>query len=99
MTTPNMYLRSVLHSKGAWNTHGYSDPTLDSLIDDQAVALDPAHRQDLVLEIQRHIMDKAVRFIPVTRVSTWIWWPKVNDFHPNLTSSEYFHLARLGVEP
>jgi peptide/nickel transport system substrate-binding protein len=99
MTTPNMYLLSVLHSRGAWNTHGYSDPALDSLIEEQAVALDPSHRQELVLDIQRHIMDKAVRFMPVTRVSTWVWWPKVKGFHPNLTSSEYFHLARLRGEP
>ena len=98
MTTPNMYLLSVLHSRGAWNTHGYSDPTLDSLIEEQAVALDPSRRQDLVLEIQRHIMDKAVRFMPMTRVSTWVWWPRVKGFHPNLTSSEYSHLARLRVE-
>ena len=99
MTTPNMYLLSVLHSRGAWNTHAYSDSTLDSLIEEQAVALDPSLRQDLVLEIQRHIMDKAVRFMLVTRVSTWVWWPRVKGFHPNLTSSEYFHLARLWIEP
>lgn len=99
MTTPNMYMLSVLHSQGAWNTHAYSDPTLDSLIENQAIAMDPAHRQELVLEIQRHVMDNAVRFMPVTRVSTWVWWPKVKGFHPNLTSSEYFHLARLRDEP
>lgn len=99
ITTPNMYLFSVLHSQGAWNTHAYRDSTLDSLIEEQAVALDPAHRQELALEIQRHVFDKAVRFMPMTRVSTWVWWPKVKGFHPNLTSSEYFHLARLVVKP
>jgi peptide/nickel transport system substrate-binding protein len=99
ITTPNMYLFSVLHSQGAWNTHAYGDPTLDSLIEEQAVTLDPALRHDLVLEIQRHVMDKAVRFMPMTRVSTWVWWPRVKGFHPNLTSSEYFHLARLQVSP
>ena len=99
ITTPSMYLFSVLHSQGTWNTHAYSDPTLDSLIEEQAITLDPALRRSLVLKIQRHIMDKAVRFMPMTRVSTWVWWPKVKGFHPNLTSSEYFHLARLQVEP
>ena len=99
ITTPSMYLFSVLHSQGAWNTHAYSDPTLDSLIEEQAITLDPALRRDQVLEIQHHIMDKAVRFMPMTRVSTWVWWPKVKGFHPNLTSSEYFHLSRLQVEP
>ncbi|MDP6101844.1 MAG: ABC transporter substrate-binding protein [Dehalococcoidia bacterium] len=99
ITTPNMYLFSVLHGQGAWNTHAYSDLTLDSLIEEQAITLDPSDRQELALEIQRHVMDKAVRFMPVTRVSTWVWWPRVKDFYPNLTSSEYFHLARLRVEP
>ena len=51
--------------------------------------------QHLLLEIQRHIMNEAVRFMPVTKVSTWVWWPKVEDFHPNLTFGEYFYLARL----
>jgi peptide/nickel transport system substrate-binding protein len=98
ITSPSMYLYSVLHSQGAWNTHAYGDPALDSLIDEQSISLDPAHRRELALEIQRHILDKAVRFMPMTRVSTWVWWPNVNGFHPNLTSGEYFHLARLGVE-
>jgi peptide/nickel transport system substrate-binding protein len=98
MTTPNMYLISVLHSRGAWNTHSYRDAALDSLIEEQAVTLDPLQRRDLVLEIQRYVMDKAVRFMPVTRVSAWVWWPDVNDFYPNLTSGEYFHLARLRLE-
>jgi peptide/nickel transport system substrate-binding protein len=99
ITTPNMYLFSVLHSQGAWNTHRYHDSTLDSLIEEQAVTLDPASRQELALEIQRHVLDKAVRFMPMTRISTWVWWPKVKGFYPNLTSGEYFHLARLVVEP
>ncbi|MBF8266968.1 MAG: bac 5 protein [Dehalococcoidia bacterium] len=99
MTTPNMYLLSVLHSRGAWNTHSYRDPTLDSLIEEQATTLDPSRRRDLVLEIQRYAMDKAVRFMPVTRVSAWVWWPQVKEFYPNLTSSEYFHLAKLRLEP
>lgn len=99
MTTPNMYLLSVLHSRGAWNTHGYRDSALDSLIEEQATSLDPLRRREVVLEIQRHMMDKAVRFMPVTRVSAWVWWPKVQGFYPNFISSEYFHLARLTVEP
>jgi peptide/nickel transport system substrate-binding protein len=98
MTTPNMYLLTVLHSRGAWNTHSYRDPDLDSLIEEQATSLDPSHRQDLVLDIQRHVMDKAVRFMPVTKVSSWVWLPQVKGFNPNLASSEYFYLARLDVE-
>ena len=97
MSTPNMYLRSVLHSGGAWNTHGYGDTELDSLIEEQASEDDPARRQELALAIQRRVMEQAVRFMPLTRLSTWVWWPRVADFHPNLTFGEYFHLARLRV--
>ncbi|MBI2855218.1 MAG: ABC transporter substrate-binding protein [Chloroflexi bacterium] len=99
MTTPNMYLLSVLHSQGELNTHGYRDPGLDSLIEEQSAMMDPVRRRDVVLDIQRYIMDRAVRFMPVTRVSTWVWWPRVKSFFPNLASSEYFHLARIWVEP
>lgn len=99
MTTSNMYLQSVLHSQGEWNTHGYRDPGLDSLIEEQATTADPVRRREVILEIQRHIMDKAVRFMPLTLVSTWVWWPTVKGFYPNVTSNEYFHLARIWVEP
>ena len=98
MTTPNMYLFSVLHSRGAWNTHSYRNPALDALIEEQAVTLDPLKRRGQVLEIQRYVMDKAIRFMPVTRVSAWVWWPDVKDFYPNLTASEYFYLAKLRLE-
>ena len=99
ITTPNMYFMSILHSQGAWNTHGYRDSSLDSLIDEQAASLDPIRRREVVLDIQRHVMDKAVRFMPVTRESIWAWWPQVKNFSPNLSSSEYLHLARIWVEP
>lgn len=98
MTTPNMYLFSVLHSRGQWNTHAYNNSSLDMLIEAQATMSDPFQRRDLVLEVQRHMMDQAVRFMPMTTVSTWAWWPRVRGFNPNFTSSEYFHLARLKVE-
>ena len=98
MSTPNMYLRSVLHSRGEWNTHGYADAALDALIEDQAAEHDPARRREIALAIQRQVMEQAVRFMPLTRQSAWVWWPHVEGFHPNLTFGEYFHLARLRVE-
>ena len=98
MSTPNMYLRSVLHSRGEWNTHGYRDGALDSLIDEQAGEYDLARRRDIALSIQRHVMEQAVRFMPLTRQSAWVWWPHVGGFHPNLAFGEYFHLARLRAD-
>lgn len=98
MSTPNMYLKSVLHSGGEWNTHGYASDALDALIDEQAAEQDPIRRQEIALDIQRHVMEQAVRFMPQTRQSTWVWWPWVEGFHANLSFGEYFHLARLRVE-
>ena len=98
MSTPNMYLQSVLHSSGEWNTHGYGSDALDALIEEQSVEQDPILRQEIALAIQRHAMEQAVRFMPQTRESTWVWWPWVEGFHANLSFGEYFHLARLRVE-
>ncbi|MDE2861523.1 MAG: ABC transporter substrate-binding protein [Chloroflexota bacterium] len=98
ISTPNMYLRSVLHSGGEGNTHGYRSDALDALIEEQAAKQDAAWRQELALAIQRHVMEQAVRFMPQTRESTWVWWPWVEGFHANLSFGEYFHLARLRVE-
>jgi len=94
---PNMYFDSVLHSRGDWNTHGYSDAHLDDMIDGQRIALDPLERRDLVIDIQRYVFEKSLRFMPVTRASVWAWWPRVNNFSPNLSAGEYFHLAKVGV--
>ena len=97
ITTPNMYMYSVLHSRGAWNTHGYGDSDLDSLIEQQAIAMDGSSRKDLATQIQKHMMDKAVRFMPIGKVSAWVSWPKIKDFHPTLTSAEYLYLAQIRV--
>lgn len=97
MGTSNNYLFSVLHSKGAWNTHGYNSPSLDSLIEKQSETLDGQLRGAIMSNIQRHMLEKAVRFMPLTKVSIWFSWPEVKDFHPNLTSNEYFHLAKVSI--
>jgi ABC-type transport system substrate-binding protein len=95
VATSNMYLLSVIHSKGKWNTHGYNDITLDSLIEDQSTMNDRNQRKNIILDIQRKLMENNVRFMPLTNVSTWVWWPQVGNFNPNLTANEYIYLAKL----
>ncbi len=95
--SPNGYLFSVLHSRGAWNTAGYGDEELDRLIEAQAIEYDPGRRRELALDIQRHVLDKAYRFMPATRVSVWTWGPRVRNFHPNFAGFEYGHWARVSI--
>ena len=96
--TPNSYLLPVLHGNGSSNTAGYRSPDLDRLLELQARETDPQMRQSLMLDVQRHILDNAFRFMPATRISLWTWWPKVKHFHPNFSAAEYFHWARVWVE-
>lgn len=95
---PNMYFDSVLHSNGNWNTHGYFDAKLDNMIDEQKVTLNPLERKGMVIDIQRYVFEKSLRFMPITRAAVWAWWPKVSNFSPNLSAGEYFHLAKVRVD-
>ena len=95
VATANMYLFSVIHSKGKWNTHGYKNNSLDSLINDQSTTNDRNERKTIILDIQRGIMENSIRFMPLTKVSTWVWWPEVKNFHPNLAANEYIYLAQI----
>ena len=97
VATPNDYFLGILHSEGSANTTHYQDGELDRLMEDQAVAFDPLRRRGLVLDIQRRLLDSAVRFMLVTQASFWGWQPHVQGFHPNLAGYEYFYYARIAV--
>jgi peptide/nickel transport system substrate-binding protein len=97
-STPNGYLFALLHSRGRWNVTGHSDDVLDGLIEAQAVEMDVEKRGDLLRQIQRHLLDQAYLFVPVTEASVWAAWPRVKDFHPNDALSEYSFWAEVSVE-
>ena len=96
--TPNGYLLPVLHSRGRLNTTGVVDLELDRLIEEQAQERDPAVRRELVLAIQRRVLDNAFRFMPAARVSVWTWSDRVQDFHPNFAAFEYSHWSRVWIK-
>ena len=98
VTVPNGYLLPVLHSKGRWNTTGHSDQVLDSLLESQAVELDPDRRAELIREIQKRVLDEAYRFMPAAMVAIWSWNKRVRDFHPNLDAFEYHHWAKVWLD-
>jgi ABC-type transport system substrate-binding protein len=77
---------------------GHSDDVLDGLIEAQAVEMDVEKRGDLLRQIQRHLLDQAYLFVPVTEASLWAAWPRVKDFHPNDALSEYSFWAEVSVE-
>ena len=99
VNTPNSYLLSILHSQGAWNTHGFGDSQLDVLIEQQSVQLDPLIRQAQAQGIQELAFGQAFRFMPATQVQRWAWWPRVQGFAPNFAAFESFHWARVWLEP
>tara|TARA_B100001750_G_C15341042_1_gene512262 strand:- start:344 stop:898 length:555 start_codon:yes stop_codon:yes gene_type:complete len=90
---PNAYLFGLLHSEGRWNITGNVDVTLDELIEKQAIT--QADRKEIVLDIQEHVMDQALMFMPVTGTRIWAWNGRVSGFHPNVVASEYYYWARL----
>ncbi|MDA1188415.1 MAG: ABC transporter substrate-binding protein [Chloroflexi bacterium] len=98
ITTPNAYLFGTLHSAGVWNTTGLADANLDRLIEQQAVEYDTAVRRGLVQDIQRWMLDQAVRYMPATRISIWTWQQNVRGFHPNFAGFEYSHWSNVWFE-
>ena len=96
--SPNAYMLTVLSSGGAWNTTGHRDEAMDTLILAQAGEYDSAKRRQLVLEVQRHALKNAYRFMPGASVSLWAWWPHVQGFDPNFAGAEYSHWERVWLE-
>ena len=98
VASPNAYMLAVLSSDGAWNTTGHRDETLDALILAQAGEYDSAKRRQLVIEVQRHALKNAYRFLPGASVSLWAWWPHVQGFEPNFAGTEYSHWERVWLK-
>ena len=98
ISSPNGYLLPVLHSAGRWNTTEHDDPTLDALLEAQAVEYDARKRAELAREIQSRVLDQAYRFMPYARIAIWTWNPRVRDIHPNFAASEYHHWSKVWLE-
>ena len=95
---PNGYLLSVLHSRGKWNTTEHLDEVLDDLIEAQVNEFDLVKRREMMMEIQKHVLESAYRFMPATGISMWAWWPRVHNFHPNFSGFEYSHWSRIWID-
>ena len=98
-TGTNSFLLSVLHSQGQWNVSGHNDGALDRMIQQQAVNLDMDARGEQLMEIQRHVLDQAYLFSPVTGATRWVMDPAVGGFFPTTAASEYFFWAKTWMQP
>ena len=96
--TPSAYLFGALHSNGAANRTGYTDAELDRLIEAQQGEWDPGLRREQALQIQRRLLERAVRFMPAAQVQVWAWWPRVQNLHLNVANYEYTFWSRVWVK-
>ena len=97
-STTNSFLLTLLHSGGRWNIAGHQDATLDGMIERQAVEFNPARRRTQLRDIQRHVLDQAYLFSPVTGASKWVFDPRVKGFYPNTALSEYNYWSRVWLD-
>jgi len=98
-TTPNGFLLALLHSEGRWNIANHTDSELDAMIEAQAVDFNSDSRKKRLEEIQRHVLDKAYVFSPVTGATRWAFRNGLKGFHPNAALSEYIHWSRVWLDP
>ena len=96
--TTNGYLYSLLHSGGPGNIANHNDKVLDALIEVQAAELDPALRQKWLLDLQRHAMEQAYMFSPITGSYRWVFDWDLENFYPNTALSEYHYWAEAWLQ-
>lgn len=89
--TTNGYLYSVLHSRGPGNVSNHQDDVVNALIEAQAAELDPARRQQRLLDLQRRVLDQAYMFSPITGSYRWVFDWDLQNFYPNTALSEYHY--------
>ena len=91
--TTNGYLYSILHSGGPGNIANHEDKVMDAMIEVQAAELDPAVRQKWLLDLQRHALEQAYMFSPITGSYRWVFDWDLENFYPNTALSEYHYWA------
>lgn len=96
--TTNGYLYALLHSNGPGNIAGHHDAILDAMIERQATELDPARRQEQLLDLQRRVLEQAYMFSPVTGSYRWVFDWNLQGFYPNTALSEYHYWAEAWLQ-
>jgi ABC-type transport system substrate-binding protein len=71
------YISNVAKTGASANITGYSDPEMDSLIDQADAEIDEAARLDLYAQIDKKISEEAIFLAPFRGTSTWFFKPNV----------------------
>jgi len=96
---PDDWLYPSFHSRGTKNSYRYQDSQLDSLLEAQRREFDEERRRELVLDIQRYLLDKALpRLDYVTPINLWVAWPYYRSFRPSPFFGESFRLANAWID-
>jgi ABC-type oligopeptide transport system substrate-binding subunit len=66
---PDNFLRGIFHSGSQYNFGGFSNPEFDQLVDDAAIAGDPAKRQELYILAERLLCETETALIPLYHVT------------------------------
>jgi ABC-type transport system substrate-binding protein len=78
---PENFLQVLFHSKSNDNHSHYSNPQVDSLLEQAALELDKARRHALYLEAERLVLEEAP-IVPLYHdVEYWLTKPYVRDMH------------------
>jgi peptide/nickel transport system substrate-binding protein len=94
-TNGDLYAR--YYAGGSLNPHGYDDPELNKLIDQQAaLARDAEARKKVLLDIQRKVVDDTILVNLMVRQVASLTQPEVMDWYPNAEPTEsQYHFATL----
>ncbi len=96
---PDDWLYPFFHTDGTHNTFRLSDPQLDSMLEAQRRAFDFEHRQQMIRDIQRYLLDNVLaRLDWVTPVNQWIAWPYYRNFAPTPFFGESYLLSESWID-
>ena len=99
--TTNDFLYGLLHSEGEQNIAGYSNSSMDYLIETQSKETNEELRNYLLQQIQQMVLDSAILFMPVITAEMWGYGPRVDNFNPlmPLGSGDFWSTVTLAESP
>ncbi len=77
--TADQWLNAYYHSDGGRNSSWVDDPALDKMIEDQSSELDTKKRAELLVEIQRYLLDQTYQAVIYSAESQIAYWPWIRD--------------------
>lgn len=87
--SPDAYLYSIFHTDGGFNSQGFSNEALDSLLEQGKSEFDTEKRQQIYADAQKIIVDEC----------PYIWllhWPHQEAYHKNISGRENHPYNYLG---